>query len=277
MKKLAAFMITVAAVMAAAPALAVTFGSPDGNGHPFVGTILFKQPSGYYSCTATLMGPTVMMTAGHCTEEGGVTNLKTWVSFEPVINVHTGCGGVPACLDAYFDNPANGWIKGTAHPHPQYDDFSQFPATYDVGVVVLQSPVVMSTYGALPPIGFLKTIGPKNNRFTVVGYGMQGYIPAFNSDIWARYVGTVKLVELNSTYNGGFSAKYTNNPGAGGGTCYGDSGGPIFYGDTNVVTSVVSFGVTPCIGVDYNFRTDLQTTQDFVKSFLDGVSGGDLI
>jgi hypothetical protein len=128
----------------------------------------------------------------------------------------------------------------------------------------------MATYGELPPLGFLTTIRKAaDNRFTVVGYGLQGYIPAFYSDLWTRYVGQVKLIELNSTYNGGMSAKYTNNPGTGGGTCFGDSGGPIFYADTNVVVSVVSFGITPCVGVDFNFRTDIKTTQDFVDSFLD--------
>jgi hypothetical protein len=34
-----------------------------------------------------------------------------------------------------------------------------------------------------------------------------------------------------------------------------------------MIVAVVSWGQTPCIGVDYNFRTDLQTTQDFVKMF----------
>ena len=73
---------------------------------------------------------------------------------------------------------------------------------------------------------------------------------------------------MNSTWTGGgTTAKYSNNPGTGGGTCYGDSGGPIFYGDTNIVVSVVSWGQTPCIGVDFNFRTDIPTAQDFVKSF----------
>src|SRR5207253_6520517 len=106
-----------------------------------------------------------------------------------------------------------------------------------------------------------------DNRFTVVGYGLQGVIKPFASDIWARYVGTVKLLEINSKNNGGMSAKFSNNPGTGGGTCFGDSGGPIFYKDTSVVVAVVSFGITPCIGVDYNFRTDIETTQDFVESF----------
>jgi hypothetical protein len=266
---LSRYLAAIALSCAAAPAMAVTFGHPDGNGHPFVGTLLFERAEGYFSCTGTMMSPTVMLTAGHCTEEGGVTNLRTWVKFTPEIALVTGCT-TRACLNAYLDTPANGWTAATAHPHPNYDDFSQFPATFDVGVLELVTPRPMATYGELPPLGFLTTIRKAaDNRFTVVGYGLQGYIPAFYSDLWTRYVGQVKLIELNSTYNGGMSAKYTNNPGTGGGTCFGDSGGPIFYADTNVVVSVVSFGITPCVGVDFNFRTDIKTTQDFVDSFLD--------
>ena len=265
-KYLAAFALSCAA----APALAVTFGQPDGNGHPFVGNLLFERPDGYFSCSGTLLSPTVMLTAGHCTEEGGVPNVRTWVKFTPDIAINSGCGGNRACLNAYLDNPANGWIKAIATPHPNYDDFSQFPATFDVGIVELLTPHPTATYGELPPLGFLTTIRKSaENNFTVVGYGLQGLIPAFFSDIWARYAGRVKLIELNSKNNGGMSAKYTNNPGTGGGTCFGDSGGPIFYADTNVVVSVVSFGITPCIGVDFNFRTDIKTTQDFVNPFLD--------
>jgi secreted trypsin-like serine protease len=73
-------------------------------------------------------------------------------------------------------------------------------------------------------------------------------------------------------YNGDEqSAKFSNNPGAGngeGGTCYGDSGGPIFHGNTNVIGAITSWGITPCIGVDYNFRMDTKLAQDFVKPFL---------
>jgi hypothetical protein len=135
--------------------------------------------------------------------------------------------------------------------------------------VVLSKAVQFSTYGELPSLNFLGTIRtPAENTFTVVGYGMQGYIPAFYSDLWTRYVGQTRLVELHSTWDGGQSAKYTNNPGIGGGTCFGDSGGPIFYSNTNIVVSVVSWGQTPCIGVDYNFRTDIQTSQDFIDSYL---------
>jgi hypothetical protein len=267
--RLASLAAAAALSCAALPAAAITFGSPDGNAHPFVGTILFERPDGFYSCSGTLMSPSVMLTAGHCTEEGGVVNLRTWVRFDPNITVSTGCNGNVACIENYLDNSKNGWIKGTPHPHPLYNDFAQFPATYDAGIIVLSKAVKMAVYGELPSLNFLDTIhSAAENHFTAVGYGMQGEIKPFYSDIWARYVGQTQLVELNSTSDGNQSAKYTNNPGIGGGTCFGDSGGPIFYSDTNIVVSVVSWGQTPCIGVDYNFRTDIKTSQDFIDSYL---------
>ena len=246
---------------------AVTWGEPDGQNHPHVGTILFLASDGYlYSCSGTLLSPTIMVTAGHCTSTNGVPNLYTWVSFEPNITFPPG----PISL-AYLNK---NWIKATAIPHPQYDDYAQFPNTYDVGVVVLKKGVDLATYGELPPLGLLDLVAkqPANGRlFTVVGYGMQGYLKPFYGDDWERYVGTVRLIELNSTYDGDqASAKFSNNPGStSGGSCYGDSGGPVFYGTSNIVSAVVSWGITPCIGVDYQFRLDTPTAQDFVKQYLE--------
>jgi len=265
-KRLSSLLAAAALCLAAAPALAVTFGQPDGNGHPHVGNILFERPEGYFSCSGTLLSPTVMLTAGHCTEEAGVPNVRTWVKFTPDITVNSGCS-TRKCLNRFLDDPKNGWVQATAYPHPQYDDFNQFPATFDVGILVLAKPVTAPTYGTLPPLGFLETVSGASNSFTVVGYGLQGIIQPFASDEWRRYVGTVKLAETQSFSNGGQSAKFTNNPGTDGGTCFGDSGGPVFYGNTNTIVAVVSWGITPCIGADYQFRTDIETTQDFVDLF----------
>lgn len=251
-------------------AAAVTFGEPDGSAHPYVGTVLFETPSGWYSCSATALSPTVVLTAGHCTEEGAVTNLNTFVKFTDSISLPAGTTSTN--LLTALNNPANGWIKGTAIPHPQYDDYAQFPRTFDVGIILLSTPVTLPVYGALPPIGFLETFVTKrsqsDNKFSVVGYGMQGFLKPFYSDIWARYKGTVRLIELNSNLNGGQSAKFTANPGQGGGSCYGDSGGPIFYGTSNIVVAVVSWGNTPCIGNSHEFRTDTAVARTFIDSYL---------
>src|SRR5689334_1197394 len=51
----------------AAPAGAITGGEADGNGHPGVANILFYEPDGRFRCTATLISPTVLITAAHCT------------------------------------------------------------------------------------------------------------------------------------------------------------------------------------------------------------------
>src|SRR5262245_49954206 len=95
---------------------AVTFGVPDGTRHPFVGTIIFETQSGFFSCSGTLMSPTVFMTAGHCTEEAGVTSLHTWAKFTPAITFE-GRSNYPS-LAAFLDDKKNGWIKGDAIPHP---------------------------------------------------------------------------------------------------------------------------------------------------------------
>lgn len=250
---------------------AITFGQPDGDGHPYVGTLVFEQPTGLYSCTGTLLAPAVMLTAGHCTEEYGEQNYNTWVSFDPEISFP----GVTN-YDELIDYLNANWIKGTAIPHPQYDDFAQWPNTYDVGVVLLDEEVILDQYGALPEPGLLDTLvkgqGRKDRGFTAVGYGMQGYVPAFYMDEWARYVGSVSLIEINSASNGdGQGAKFTNNPGRGngsGGTCFGDSGGPVFHRDSNVIGAIVSWGITPCVGVDYQFRIDTKIAQDFINTYL---------
>ncbi len=45
---------------------------------------------------------------------------------------------------------------------------------YDVGVVVLDKPVSLATYGALPKAGLVDIL-KKGQRLTVVGYGVSGF------------------------------------------------------------------------------------------------------
>ena len=247
----------------------VTFSTPDP-GHPYVGTLLFVQNGeGFFSCTGTLLSPTLMLTAGHCTEFGGNTNDVTYVQFTQ--DALQGIEDYPT-LQAWLDAE---WILAEqVIPHPQFDDFAEFPNTYDVGLAILSEPVNLDTYGTLPEIGLLDRLtsgrGHKDAVFTAVGYGLQGLIKPLFSDVYARYQSHTRLIEVKSTTNGDSqSAKFTNNPGrVAGGTCLGDSGGPIFWGSTTIIGAITSFGHTPCIGVDFNFRIDTEIAQDFIRQYL---------
>src|SRR3954454_21476792 len=61
--RLPAALVAALALAAPAPAGAIVNGSPDGDDHPYVAIV----GDGDVFCTASLITPTVLLTAGHCT------------------------------------------------------------------------------------------------------------------------------------------------------------------------------------------------------------------
>ena len=278
MKKysIAFVLVLIVGLAIASTAGAITWGEPDSGEHPHVGTLLFIQNGvGFYSCTGTMIAPRVMLTAGHCVSEAGNLNDFTVVRFDD--DAFAGIGDY-GNLGEWL---AAEWLAvETVIPHPMWADYAQFPYTYDIGVVILAEPYVPldgdgnPVFGTLPELGFLEGLkGKDKNEFMSVGYGMQGTLPPFYQDDYQKYQGHVRLLELTSIFNakGVASARFSNNPGIGGGTCYGDSGGPTFFQDTTMVVAVTSYGWAKngnCVGNDFNYRTDTPDAMDFLNDVL---------
>jgi hypothetical protein len=79
-----------------------------------------------------------------------------------------------------------------------------------------------------------------------------------------RYVATGSFTTVTPTY-----LKASMNPAHGdGGTCYGDSGGPNFIGDTNVVGATTITGDFWCRSTNVDFRLDTPTARAFLKQYV---------
>jgi secreted trypsin-like serine protease len=253
------------ALMTVSSVVAVTDGELDGERHPYVGLMVAQTASGapLWRCSGTMISPTVFLTAGHCTE-APAGHVEIW--FDADVE-----SGIPA--NGY---PFNGDVGGTPYTHPDYNPNAFF--LRDVGVVVLDEPVDMPVYGALPTLNQLDALktkrGQQNVTFTAVGYGLQESFPDAASfqenNVRVRYLARPHLIQINVPgFTGDFSMLLSNNANTGG-TCFGDSGGPNFLGDSNIVAAVTSFGINGnCAGTGGVFRMDRSWSLDWVSSFLD--------
>ena len=143
---------------------------------------------------------------------------------------------------------------------------------------MLDSPANNGTYGELPSLNQLDKLKTKRGQqdvtFTAVGYGLQMSFPDAAAwkehNVKVRMVAHPKLNQINVPgFTGDFSLLLSNNSNTGG-TCFGDSGGPNFLGDSNVVAGVTSFGINGnCAGTGGVFRMDRADVLEFVGSFLD--------
>jgi secreted trypsin-like serine protease len=257
-KLFVSLVVLMAALLVATPALAITFGKLDGEGHPNVGALLvaWPYPDGPIDilCSGTLIAPDVFLTAAHCTAwlaAHGIEPHDVYVTFDPVYEI----GGSTI-------------YRGTYHVNPDYGHDSADP--HDVAVVVLDEPIDNITTASLPPAGMLdemKAAGAlKGEQFVAVGYGTvrDDKTGGFHPLYWegARRFATGTYNALTKSW-----LKISMNPAKDdGGTCYGDSGGPHFLGD--MVVSITVTGDAPCRATDVTYRMDTESARSYLDDFV---------
>jgi hypothetical protein len=275
--------MAVAVLLASGVAQAIINGQPDrgAKAHSYVGALVSVPPSGEFKgqripvCSGTLISARVFLTAGHCTEFLIEEGLPSYVSWDPT-----------------YKPGASQVIKATPYTHPKFcfptpedkgkcslppkrpEKVGTLPrdVRYDVGVAVLEEPVRMATYGALPEVGLVDTL-EEGQRLTTVGYGVNRFEidseppprPVYTDD---RYRGMVRLLTINNA--AGDQLLKTSGigiVGGGEGSCFGDSGGPLFMPDQETIVGVTSFGYPLCRGPAYNQRMDIPQVSKWVRSF----------
>lgn len=295
-KLVATATATIALTAVAAPsAHAITGGTADGELHPSVGILTFYDSAdgGRYRCTATLVTPTVLLTAAHCTEGTAgrsIVNFDTMIAEEAPSNMPYAADTDPGVGDLTSDTGYEGtgtmtdsigrtWYLGTAHADPDYSDFTDMASWNDVGVVVLDTPVTGIAPAEIAPVGTLDAIGQRNlskSLFTIVGYGTEVRKATSGAQkptpmsypLFRRYAEAPgkKLTSQILTVGGNPHDAHGT-----GGSCFGDSGGPTFY--NGQIVTVTSYGLNDvCRYIDGLQRVDIPGVQAWLATY--GVTAG---
>ena len=245
------------------PVAAITGGELDGEDHPNVGLMIAEidgEPE--WRCSGTLIAPRVFLTAGHCVGDGA-TAARVW--FESDL------ADVP-------DYPYGGEValEGTPIPHPDYNWGDSDP--HDVGVVILDEAVTDIEPALLPDPDLLDQLkkdriiegGYRNDEkgdvfFRSVGYGgiLESWPPPVLAYDKIRRVAESEYVALTKKHLH-LSQKAVFDES---GSCYGDSGGPIFWDDPQMgetVVAVTSTGDAQCVATGLNYRVDVMETLEWI-------------
>jgi len=247
---------------------AITGNSQPDNTHSFVGIVVFfnldesgnKIPVSISS--GILLSPTAVLTAAHgCATESALVCFDrgplSWSLQDNQLQIE----GVTSTYE------------GNAYPNPDYKinvagkkGLPEF-LHRDLALIILKEPVpssVVNTYAQLPSAGFVDTL-PKKTDVTLVGYGLQSRSASHTPEFIMRNYAGAKTVSGDFAWSDEF-LRCSANPGHGkGGISFGDSGGPVLLGQTNIVLAVHSYAANPnCAGITYHTRIDVPEVLDWI-------------
>jgi hypothetical protein len=262
-------LTSVAALVSASPALAIDNGVPDGTRHPNAGMIAIEHDgikdawcSGFYAGPHKAdPGIGVFVTAAHCLADLpalGFSGSDLTVTFEADVTIQVN---------------ENTWVFSTTaatwHPAFAYDT----AADADYGVILLEDPVAGVAGVEFPTAGLLDDLAARGGLrprtvFDNVGYGI---IPTFKGGP-PRYAPTTGRMFATSKFAGLTKTEMhllTNSDAGYGGACYGDSGSPVFWHDSNTAVAFVSGGGDRiCRAMNHPLRLDTPAARAFYGDYL---------
>jgi Trypsin len=252
-----------AIAVTASPAGAVTGNFTKDYEHEYVVLIAFYDENGdfLWRCSGSLLNEWTVLTAGHCTDtKAGAVSAIVWASqeggsqYDPVADTADPRTGYP-----YYCYDSAQYPCSTSHTLLEYGYIGNVYLqgnNKDVGMVILDEPIVLDEYASLAAVGTVDAL-PVGTEITYSGYGVSGERPSVVS-FRERLMATGFIVSTHNANTAGFNIQLSTNPGGGrGGACFGDSGGPILYDDTDVILGVNSFVINgQCAGVGFAYRID---------------------
>ena len=253
MKRISILVILILLlVVSALPAAAITGGELDGENHPNVGLMIAEiDGEPVWRCSGTLIAPRVFLTAGHCVGDGA-TAARVWFDSDLTDNEEYPYGGETSIEGKPVTHPDYLWAGGDPH---------------DVGVVILEEEVTGIEPATLPVPDLLTQL--KKDRILEGGYEDSVYLrsvgyggtlaswppPEIAYDLIRRvseseYV-SLTQIHLHLSQKAVFDES---------GSCFGDSGGPIFYVDSEgneIIVAVTSTGDAQCVATGLDYRVDI--------------------